>query len=317
MQNSSLNTKYRPTTFDDVIGQDHITSSLKKVVADRRAKSFVFIGPSGTGKTTLARILANAFAGGKLTQGNLDEVSAADHTGVNDMRDVITRSQYRAMGASPIKAIILDEAHRLSGNAWDVLLKPIEEPPAHVYWMICTTDERKLPLTLKTRCLRYVLKPVKEELLTDLLVTVADAEKLTTPDEVLEAIAESSGGSPRQALVYLEACAHAKTAAEARETMRSAVQSKEVADLCRWLLSNQGRSWAEAMKYVKALEGMDAEGIRIAAVNYFAAVLMNTKGEKQALPLLRLMEAFSTPYCTSDRHAPLMLSLGVALGLGG
>lgn len=312
---SSLHTKYRPGTFADVIGQDHVITSLERVVAAKRNRSFYFVGPAGTGKTTLARILANSFAGGKATAANIDEVPAADNTGVDDMRALIKRSLFKAVGASPIKAIILDEAHRLSAAAWDVLLKPTEEPPKHVYWMICTTNEGKIPQTIKTRFLRYELKPVPEELLAELLVKVADAEGLDTPDEVLEAIAEAAGGSPRQALVFLEACAHAKTAGEARVMMRSAGQSKEVIDLCRWLVSGRGQSWLEAVKYVKALEGNDAESIRIAVVNYLSAVLMNTKSNKQALPLLRLLSAFEGPYNTSDRLAPLLNSLGLALNL--
>ncbi len=312
---SSLHTKYRPGSFDEVLGQDHVTSSLKQVIADKRSRSFYFVGPSGCGKTTLARILANQFAGGQATAANIIEVAAADNTGVEDMRELIKRSLFKAVGKSPIKAIILDEAHRLSGNAWDVLLKPTEEPPKHVYWMICTTDERKIPVTIKNRFLRYALKPVPEELLLELLVRVADAEGFTTPDEVLEAVAEAAGGSPRQALIFLEACARAKTAAAARETMRSAGQSKEVIDLCRWLLSGRGQTWGDAVKLVKGLEGNDAEGIRIAVVNYLSAVLMGTKSNKQALPLLRLLSCFEGPYNTSDRLAPLLNSIGLALNM--
>lgn len=315
MSGTSLTTKYRPARFSDVIGQDHVIKSLQKVVADRRARSFYFVGPAGTGKTSLARILVNEFAGGQATAANVEEVAVANNTGVDDMREVIRRSMHRAIGASPVKAIILDEAHRLSGNAWDILLKPTEEPPSHVFWMICTTNEGKIPTTIKTRFLRYELKPVNELQLAELLIKVADAEGLPTPDEVIEAIAEAATGSPRQALTFLEACAYCKTAAEARVSMRSAGQSKEVIDLCRWLVTGQAFTWTEATKFIKSLEGTDAESIRIAVVQYLSAVLMNTKSDKKAASLLRLMSAFDGPYSNSDRLAPLMNSLGLALGL--
>jgi DNA polymerase III gamma/tau subunit len=314
---SSLHTRYRPTTWDEVVGHDEAVKSLKRVVKDHRAHTFLFTGPAGTGKTTLARILANAFAGGAGTAANIEEVPAADTTGVDAMREVIRHTLYRAIGASPVKAVILDEAHRLSGSAWDVLLKPIEEPPHHVYWMICSTNPGKIPKTVLTRCLRYDLKPVPEEALLELLVRVIEAEKLDVPDEVVEAIVEEAGGSPRQALVFLEACSYCETASVARTTMRSAAQSREVGDLCRFLIGQRGRTWAEAMKLLKALEGADAEGIRIVVVNYLSAVLMSTKGNDKAKPLLALLECFSEPYQPTDKTAPLLLSIGMALNLDG
>lgn len=311
----SLHTKYRPNSFESVLGQEKTVASLKRVVKDARAKAFIFDGPSGTGKTTLARILANIFAGGAATQANLEEVDAASNSGADDMRAVISRSMYRAVGVSPVKSIIIDEAHRLSAAAWTILLKPVEEPPKHVYWMFCTTELGKIPKTILTRCLRYDLKPVNEENIYELLATVCGEEHLETPEEVLETIAENSGGSPRQALVFLEACAACSTASAAQQIMRSAGQSKETIDLCRFLLSGRGRNWAEAVKYVKALEGHDAEGIRIAIVNYLGAALLGAKSDDKARELLGLLEPFLGTYNTSDRLAPLLRSLGLALNL--
>src|SRR5580765_8935066 len=219
---TSLHVKYRPDKFEDVIGQDEAVKSLKRVIKDNRAKTFVFTGPSGCGKTTLARILANTFAGGKATQANIEEFDAATNSGADAVREVASRAFYRAIGTSPVKAFIIDEAHRLSAAAWTVLLKPIEEPPAHVYWMFCTTEASKIPKTIQTRCLRYDLKPVNEDDIFKLLCTVADSDKLEVSDDILEVIADGCGGSPRQALVYLEECLYAETANEARQIMRSA-----------------------------------------------------------------------------------------------
>jgi DNA polymerase III gamma/tau subunit len=312
---TSLPVKYRPAAFKDVVGQDQAINSLKKVVKDGRAKSFIFTGPSGTGKTTLARILANSFSNGAATLANVEEIDAATNSGADDMRAVINRSFYRAVGGSPTKAIIIDEAHRLSAAAWTILLKPIEEPPNHVYWMLCTTEAGKIPKTIQTRCLRYDLKPVKEELILELLIRIVENEGFEIGDEIIEACAEAAAGSPRQAIIFLEGCLHCKTVAEAQAIMRSAGQNREVVDLCRWLIGGRGHTWAEAVKHVQSLDGVDAEGARITIVNYLAAVLMNTKGDVKARELLAILEPFLAAYNPSDRMAPLLHSLGLALNL--
>lgn len=316
MTNTSLHTRYRPTKWKEIVGQEDTVKSLKKVVKDKRAKVFLFTGPAGTGKTTLARILANAFAGGNASAANIEEVPAAKVTGVDGMRSIADRAHYRAIGSSPVKAIILDEAHRLSGAAWDALLKPIEEPPSHVYWMFCTTNISKVPQTIQTRCLKYELKPVEEDKIEKLLRRVIEAEKFSLEEEVIEAIAEASEGSPRQALVYLEACAYCESASEARKVMQKAGQTKEVVDLCRFLLQKSGRDWKGIVKHVKDLKDTDAESIRIVICNYLSAVAMGTTNDKQAVRIMSILEQFETPYNSSDKMAPLLLSLARAINLG-
>lgn len=280
-----------------------------------RAHSFILAGPSGVGKTTLARIIANVAAGGQATATNIDEVPAADHTGVDDMRAVATRSLSRAIGVSPVKTIIIDEAHRLSAQAWDVLLKPIEEPPKHVFWCLCTTELGKIPKTIQTRCVRFDLKLLSEDQLLELLIRVADQEGFTTPDEVLETIAENSGGSPRQCLVHLEQCAYCTSADQARSFMRTVGQSKEVVDIARLLVAKKAASWQTAIKLLNTIGDVNPESVRIILCNYIAGALLKSKTENEARNLLRVLDCFSSPYAQSDKMAPLLLSIGLALGL--
>ncbi len=312
---TSLHTKYRPTTFNGVVGQGDVVKSLRRVMREGRAHSFILAGPSGVGKTTLARIIANVAAGGHATATNIDEVPAADHTGVDDMRAVATRALSRAIGVSPVKTIILDEAHRLSANAWDVLLKPIEEPPKHVFWCLCTTNPGKIPRTIQTRCVKFELQPVDEVSIYELLLNVSQAENFAISEDVLEVIAEGSGGSPRQSLVYLEACRFCKNANDARGIIRTAAQAKEPVDLARLLIAKHGASWQSAVRIINSIENVEAESVRIVVSVYLAGCLAKARTEDEARNLLRVLDCFSTPYVSTDKLAPLYLSIGLALGL--
>ena len=139
---NDLITKYRPTTWDDVVGHKGVIRALKATLAKCSARSFLFSGPAGCGKTTLARLIAKAEGCDQPR-----EIDAASNSGVDDMRAVAATANYRGMDGGPT-VIIVDECHRLSKQAWDALLKPIEEPPNDVYWVLCTTELTKVPKTL-------------------------------------------------------------------------------------------------------------------------------------------------------------------------
>ena len=232
------------------------------------------------------------------------------------MREVASKAHYRAIGASSIKAIIVDEAHNLSKSAWDALLKATEEPPAHVYWMLCTTNPSKIPKTIQTRFLRFDLRDVNEADLEKLIRRVVKKEQLDLDDEIIEAIVENSENSPRQALVNLESCAFAENVSEAREILRTASQSPEVIDLARFLISNKRKQWTEVTSLIRRIDNIDPESTRIIIINYFATALKGAKSDNEALRLLAIMEAFSVPYIQSDKDAPLLMSIAEAIGIG-
>lgn len=312
----SLATKYRPAKLEDVIGQKTIVNSIKGIF-DRKniPKTWLFIGPSGCGKTTIARILASRLTNGNISPANIIEIDAAVNNSAEEVRDLTVKLNYRAIGASPVKVVILDEFHNLSSKGFDALLKSTEEPPKHVYWMLCTTNATKIPETLKTRCIKFTLKPVSEAEILDLLINVSVKENLDVLPEVIELLAETCNGSPRQALTNLETCAHAKSLNEARELLRTATQLKGPVDLAKFLLAKRGQ-FIDAVKIINSLENVDAETVRIVISNYIAGALMKSKSNAEAQHFLYLLECFSEPYYSQDRLAPLLLSVGSAMGLG-
>lgn len=297
-----LSDKYRPTDLNDVIGQDAACHALYNSISNGSSHAFLLSGPRGTGKTTLARI------GAGLLNAEIIEIDAATFTGIDDMRAIQDTLHYQPL-AGESKAIILDEAHRLSKQAWDSLLKIIEEPPAHVYWFLSTTEPAKLPATIRDRCTELRVKAISVDDLIRLLAHVEATEGWSTDGQIVALCAREADGSARKALVNL-ASVQGMDFAKARELLFERAAPKPVADLCKVML--EGGSWLQAMSILANITD-DPESTRIMISNYLAAVIRTAKSEKQVKFLLYIMDEFSEPYHTGEKLAPLMLSIGHAL----
>lgn len=308
---ASLHVRYRPRKFLDVVGQAAVVKSLGKIIERDSSQCFLFSGPSGTGKTTLARICAVKLG---CQPHDILEIDAASNTGVDDMRKVMDGLKYRPLGESDVKVLIVDECHMLSRNAWNSILKSTEEPPAHVYWFFCTTEASKIPPTIKTRATSYQLKPVPDKELGVLLDRVCEKEKIDVPGDVGDLIIREAGGSPRQLLVNLDICREAQTKKEAADLLKTALESDATIELARFMMA--GGSWMKAMSIVGKLSEENPEGVRIVLVNYFGKALRDAKTDKAAAATLRILDAFAEPYNPSEKLSPLILSIGRAL-LGG
>ncbi len=219
--------KYRPTSFDDLIGQDALVRTLRNAFAmNRIAHAFMLTGVRGVGKTTTARILARALncTGPDGTGGptpdpcgvcencitiladrhpDVVEMDAASNTGVDDVREIIEATRFKPLSAR-IKVFIIDEVHMLSRNAFNALLKTLEEPPPHVKFVFATTEIRKVPVTVLSRCQRFDLRRVAVNELMTLFVQIASKESVTIDVEAINQIARAADGSVRDGLSLLD-----------------------------------------------------------------------------------------------------------------
>lgn len=299
-----LHVKYRPQSFDEVVGQDAVVRSLRKAVGDGATRAFLLTGPAGCGKTTLARIVAGEMG---CAPGDVEEIDAATNTGVDDMRAVTSQLMYRPMSGGR-RALILDEAHRLSRQAWDSLLKIVEEPPDYVVWFFCTTEPTKVPKTIATRCFPVEIKPVSSSVIEDLLSDVAAEEEMSLTQDIVRVCARAADGSPRQALVYLAACAGADTVKEAQELLRTAEESAEAVDLARLLVKRA--PWRDVQDVLGKLAGTSPESVRLVVRAYVSKVVLGAKSEDAAADGVEVLDAFSEP-CGSDTSlAPIILACG-------
>ncbi len=255
--------KYRPETFADLVGQDAMVRTLKNAFeADRIAQAFIMTGIRGTGKTTTARIIAKGMNcigpdgnGGPTTDPcgvceqcvaiaagrhvDVLEMDAASRTGVGDIREIIDSVAYRAASAR-YKIYIIDEVHMLSTSAFNALLKTLEEPPAHVKFIFATTEIRKVPVTVLSRCQRFDLRRIEPEVMIALLRRIAVAEGAEISDDALALITRAAEGSARDAQSLLDqAISHGagETTAEQVRAMLGLADRGRVLDLFNLIMS--------------------------------------------------------------------------------
>lgn len=260
--NKVLARKWRPKNFAEVIGQEHVVRALNNAVLQNRLHhAYLFTGTRGVGKTTIARIFAKCLncetgitatpcckcdaclaidSGSYL---DLIEVDAASRTKVEDTRDLLENIHY--LPAGRFKVYLIDEVHMLSGHSFNALLKTLEEPPAHVKFLLATTDPQKLPITVLSRCLQFNLKILAPHLIQKQLSFVLDAENIPYEQEGLTKIAQASFGSVRDALSLLDqaiAYGNNKITATEISAMLGLVESSEVVKLLEALFAKTKES---------------------------------------------------------------------------
>ena len=203
----ALYRKYRPQTFTDIVGQNHIVSVLKNAIdKDQISHAYLFYGSRGTGKTSIAKIFANEVNGNEEYQKeNVDiiEIDAASNNGVDEVRDIKEAIKFLPTEGK-YKVYIIDEVHMLTTAAFNALLKTLEEPPAHVIFILATTEIHKIPATILSRCQRFEFKNLSQEQLIDRLKYISQNEGIVIEDAAIEKIATLAKGGLRDAISILD-----------------------------------------------------------------------------------------------------------------
>lgn len=298
----SLYEKYRPTSLKDFIGNEDLKRDLRPFIRGTRQlpTALLFTGPSGCGKTTIARMLA------KLCKiSDLAELDTADFRGIDSIREIRRQMQLSPLTGNA-RAWILDEAHKLTNDAQNALLKALESPPVGVHFFLCTTDPQMLIKTILTRCTQFQVEALDRSELTQMMRAACVGEGKEIPDSVLATLAKQADGSPRAALSLLE-----RVMGRSPDDYDKAVSCQQefesqVKDLCQALLRKA--AWKEVVVILKGLKE-EPESIRWAVLGYMNAVLLSGKDLAQAALII---DAFKDPYFNT-KSAGLTLSCYSAL----
>jgi DNA polymerase-3 subunit gamma/tau len=278
-----LHTEYRPRDFDEFIGGAALKESILSVVD--RAHTYIFYGPRGCGKTTMARLIASKVGAADI---DIHEINAADKTGVDDIRQIISAAGFSPIGGKS-KVYIIDECHRLSGNAMDALLKTLEEPPKHCYFVLPTTELTKVSATIKSRAKAYEFKPLTVKESEALLTWVCSEEKIKLPASVRQAIIDNGEGIPREMLVSLDMVRDIAKEEDAVALLLSSKGNAQVIDLCRALL--QAAKWTEVCKILREITD-EPENVRYAILGYMNAVLVKSDNKQAAIVIGWFLDSF-------------------------
>ncbi|MFL7871807.1 MAG: DNA polymerase III subunit gamma/tau, partial [Anaerolineales bacterium] len=330
----ALYRKWRPRQWDEVVGQDHILQTLTNAVrADRVGHAYLFAGPRGTGKTTVARIIAKAVnclnedpakrpcnecehckAVNENRFLDLIEIDAASNTSVDDIRDLRDKINF-SPSQGKYKIYIIDEVHMLSTAAFNALLKTLEEPPPHAIFVLATTEIHKIPATVLSRCQRHEFRRVPVDTIVDLLKQIAKQEKIKVDEDALAVVARQATGSVRDAISLLDQLASTRNKIDLAltQTVLGTATSQTVLDLVASIQDNQPAPAMDAIH--RALDsGADPRSLARQIVDYLRGLMLiqmgnsdqveATKEVKETMAkhaktfsthdVLRMMKAFNT-----------------------
>ncbi len=294
---TELYKKHRPVKFSQIVGQPEAVRTL--VDLGRRGEiphAIMFSGPSGVGKTTMARILRRKL---KCSDHDFREMNLADLRGIDEVRKIRSRMQLAPMGGGKSRVWLLDEAHKLTSDAQHAILKLLEDTPGHVYFILCTTEPRKLIKTIHTRCTEIRLESLGDDDMRKVLVDVLGKEGVSLTEDVTDKLVQAAEGSPRKALVLLHQVIGEEDEENQLEAIRKGDSSRDAIEVARALL--KGVRWPEMAGILKGIGSLDenAESVRWLVLSYMSTVSLNNP--RQAARACEIIQEFLFNFWDSKR----------------
>ena len=284
----SLYQKYRPKTLEGMFGNEAQIASLDGLLGNLNdlPHAWMIHGQTGCGKTTIGRIIKNKL---NIHDNDFVEINSSEMRGIDTVRELIKNSGFRPMNGD-FRMFLVDECHKMTDDAQNAILKLLEDTPAHVIIVLCTTAPEKMIKPILGRCQNIQVQPLDDKTMSRLIRKVVKLEKATLSEEVLSIILQDSAGHPRNALTMLETVL--ATPEELREDVarKTLTQQSQSIELCRALI--KGSNWKTIAPILAGLKDQEAESTRRAVLGYCQAILLKTDEPRAALVMDYFIEPF-------------------------